>query len=184
MAGKKTISFTLDVDSIENAIRELRQYREDFLDKVERLRDLVAERIREDAENGFQNALVSDVIFGEEAPNDVEVEVKPGDETTTLVIVRGSQALFIEFGAGVYHNANMLGSSLHPWVLDGTFPTYWIGGYGLRKGRRRAWGFYRDGVQDKDHLTVTRGTPAAMPLYKAVQAVVQEMDRLVMEVFG
>ena len=184
MPGKKTISFTLDVDSIENAIRELRLYREDFLDKVKRLRDLIAERIKEDAKSGFQSALVSDVIFGEETPNDVSVEVEPGDETTTIVIVRGSQALFIEFGAGVVHNANMLGSSLHPWVLDGTFPLYWIGGFGQRKGRRRAWGFYRDGIRDKDHVTVTRGTPAAMPLYKAVQAIAQEIDQLVEEVFG
>ena len=184
MPGKKTISFTLDTKSIENAIRELKQYRNDFLDKMERLRDLVAQRIQEDAENGFKNALVSDVIFGEETSNDVEVLLDIGAENETLVIVRGEQALFIEFGAGVVHNANMLGSSLHPWVLDGTFPLYWIGGFGQRKGRRRAWGFYRDGVADRDHLTVTRGTPAAMPLYKAVQAVVQEMDKLVQEVFG
>ena len=182
MPGKKTISFTLDVKSIENAIRELRQYRDDFLEKVERLRDLIAQRIQEDAEHGFQNALVSDVIFGEETPNDVKVELDIGAENESIVIIRGSQALFIEFGAGVYHNANLLGGSLHPWVNDGTFPNYWIGGYGQGKGRRRAWGFYRDGTRDT--LTVTHGTPAAMPLYKAVQAVVQEMDQLVQEVFG
>lgn len=184
MPGKKTISFTLDVKSIENAIRELREYRADFEDKIKRLRELIAERIREDAENGFQNALVSDVIFGEESSNDVTVACEPKGDNISVVICRGEQTLFIEFGAGVSHNANMLGGSLHPWVNDGTFPLYWIGGYGQRKGRRRAWGFYRAGIKDKDHLTVTRGTPAAMPLYKAVQAVVQEMDQLVQEVFG
>lgn len=182
MAAKTIISFALDKRSIENAIWQLQKFRADFMQNVEKLRELIAQRIREDAEDGFQNALVSDVIFGEETPNDVTVEVESGNENMTIVIARGEQTLFIEFGAGVYHNANMLGGSLHPWVTNGTFPNYWIGGFGQRKGRRKAWGFYRDGTRDT--LTVTRGTPAAMPLYKAVRAVVEEMDRLVREVFG
>lgn len=182
MPAKTIISFTLDKASIDNAIWQLQTFRDDFMRKVDRLRDLIAEKISEKADNGFKNAIVSDVIFGEEQENDVTVEWNSSENNVSVVLVKGSKALFIEFGAGVKHNMHVLGSSLHPWVLDGTFPNYKIGMYGKGHGRYEAWGFYRDGTRDT--LTVTRGTPAAMPLYKAVWAIIDEMDKLVQEVFG
>ena len=170
MPGHKTISFTLDAHSIGNAIAELQAYLADFTDKVNRLRKMVAERITWTAEQGFQTAMVSDVIDGDEPVNDVTVTVTH-DETVSVVIASGTQAVFIEFGAGVWHNGPA-GSSPHPW---GAEKGYTIGGYGKGKGKYDVWR-YEGGA--------TFGTPAAMPMYRGWEEARQALDEMVREVFG
>lgn len=169
----KTISFSLDVGSIDKAIAEVIAYRDEFQRKVDRLRQLVAERIRWSAENGFSSAVVSDVIFGQASENDVQVTVED-DGNVTTVIASGKEALFIEFGAGVYHNGPV-GTSPHPWG------TYTIGSYDKGNGAKTAWGY---GKKSEGTLTVTRGTPAAMPMYRGMQDAMNVFDSLVQEVFG
>lgn len=167
----KTISFTLSPSSIGKAIKELQEYRMDFQRKCEKLRQLVGSRIAWSASHGFSTALVSDVVFGPGTANDVQVRVEDSGNTT-VVIAEGSQAIFIEFGAGVYNNGPV-GTSPHPWG------TYTIGSYGKGNGAKNAWGYYSDGG-----ITVTHGTPAAMPMYRGLQDAISVLDDLVREVFG
>ena len=168
----KTISFSLDVGSIDKAIAEVIAYRDEFQRKVDRLRQLVAERIAWSASSGFGTALVSDVVFGAGNESDVEVTVEDNGDVTT-VIADGNEALFIEFGAGVFNNGPV-GTSPHPWG------TYTIGSYGKGNGAKNAWGYRNaDGT-----ITVTRGTPAAMPMYRGMQDAMNAFDSLVQEVFG
>ena len=168
----KTISFSLDVGSIDKAIAEVIAYRDEFQRKVDRLRQLVAERIAWSASRGFSTALVSDVVFGTGNESDVEVTVEDNGDVTT-VIADGNEALFIEFGAGVFNNGPV-GTSPHPWG------TYTIGSYGKGNGAKNAWGYRNaDGT-----ITVTRGTPAAMPMYRGMQDAINVFDSLVQEVFG
>lgn len=173
----KTIAFSLSASSIGQAIHELRAYREDFKQRCEALRRMVAERIRWSAENGFRMAVVSDVIFGQDTPNDVTVTAEDRDNIT-VVIASGTQAIFIEFGAGVYHNGGkgMIGQSPHPWGAERGFA---IGMYGKGHGQRNAWGYTDGGT-----LTVTRGTPAAMPMYRGMQEAILNFASMVREVFG
>lgn len=168
----KTISFSLDAASIDRAIAEVKAFRDDFLQKCNRLRQLVGERIAWSASHGFSTALVSDVIIGQGNSNDVQVTVED-DGSVTTVIADGNEALFIEFGAGVYNNGPA-GTSPHPWG------TYTIGSYGKGNGAKNAWGYRNaDGT-----ITVTRGTPAAMPMYRGMQDAINAFDSLVQEVFG
>ena len=175
----KTISFTLDKASIDKAIREVRQYEEEVKEKTELLRKKVAERIQWSASQGFSTAVVSDVFKGTPpSTNDVTVTVTHGDHIS-IVIADGEQAVFIEYGAGVYHNGGqgMIGSSPHPWVQNGveTRP-FFIGMYGHGKGARNAGNIDRD--------TVTHGTPAAMPMYRGYMEAKNALDEIAREVFG
>lgn len=185
---KTTIAFTLDSKSIENAIRELEAYKTDFLQKCELVRQKVAERIRWSAEQGFSSAIVGDVIgkvagkgklvSAEPPQNDVSVEVKH-DGDVSIVIAKGTQAVFIEYGAGVYHNG-AAGDSPHPWGVQQGFA---IGAYPENgvpsKGVRNVWG-YRDGGD----IILTHGTPAAMPMYRGAEEAIRAIGDIVKEVFG
>jgi hypothetical protein len=55
-----------------------------------------------------------------------------------------------------------------------------IGTYGKGNGAKEVWGYL--GSDGKIHLT--RGTPASMPLYKAVQSVSRDIARIAREVFS
>ena len=183
----KTISFTLDAASIGKAIKELNDYTKDFEQKCKELRKRVAEKIRWSAENGFSQAIVSDVILGDaDLTNDVQVTVSH-DESVSIVMASGTQAVFIEYGAGVYHNGGegMIGLSTHPWVEDGTETRpFFIGMYGDGKGAHNAWGYYKNGVKSQDNVVVTRGTPAAMPMYRGYMEAINTIGELIQEVFG
>ena len=172
----KTISFTLDASSINKAIKELKKYSDDFEQKVIRLRQLIGERIAWSASRGFSTALAADVVMGTPEPVQVEVTVCHPFRNLTCVIAEGDQAVFIEFGAGVYNNG-AAGSSPHPW---GPENGYLIGTYGKGKGKRKTWGYYK---RDQE-VVVTHGTPAAMPMFRGVQDAMRVFDSLVQEVFG
>lgn len=170
----KKISFGLSVVEINRAIRELEQYKRDFVRKVELLRVRVAERLAQKADSGFTGAIVDDLRRGESARlADVKVSVEDNGDVT-LVIASGEDAIWVEFGAGVYHNGSA-GSSPHP---KGTELGFAIGDYGKGYGKRPAWGFYEDG-----ELHITRGTPAKMPMYRAMESVCDEIVSIVREVF-
>lgn len=168
----KTISMTLDTASIDAAIAELNRYRDEFLGKCRRLREMIAERIRWRAEAGFSFAMVNDMVDGSDGTvNDVTVDVTHEDNVS-IVFTHGTQAVFIEFGAGVYHNGPV-GQSPHPW---GAQFGYTIGGYGKGHGKYDVWRIPGGGL--------TYGTPAEMPMYRGMQAAIQAIDEMVREVFG
>lgn len=170
-----TITFSLDTASINRAIKEVERYRDELPQKLKRLREMMAERVAWSASRGFSNALVSDVIKGAEPSSNVQVTVEHGDHVS-IVFAEGEQAVFIEYGAGVYNNG-AAGSSPHPW---GPEFGYYIGGYGQGKGKRNAWGYY----DDSGKVVITRGTPAAMPMYHGLEDAKRVIDDLILEVFG
>lgn len=171
----RTISFTLDTKSIDRAIRDVEKYRDELPQKLARLREMIAERVAWSASRGFSTALVADVVKGSAPPSDVQVTVEHKDRVS-VVFAEGEQAVFIEYGAGVYNNG-AAGSSPHPW---GAEFGYFIGGYGQGKGKRKAWGYY-DG---SGNAVITHGTPAAMPMYHGLQDAIRVIDDLIGEVFG
>lgn len=185
----KVISFTLDSASVRAAIKEFEAYRKDLKEKCVQLRKKIADKIQEIASDLFANAELEDILYGPDGTNDVVVSVTH-DENLSVVIAAGTQAVFIEFGAGVYHNA-AVGSSLHPLVTgsdpdfkaDPIVSTLTIGSYGQGKGAQPAWGFYRD-PGDKNTLVLTRGTKAAMPMYTGAKSAIAMISELVQEVFG
>lgn len=172
--GKKVIRFELTSKSIDKAIHELKRYKQDFMRKVELLRQRIAEQLAKEAESGFNGAIVDDLVKG--SPRIAQVGVTVDDRgTVTAVVASGEDAVWVEFGAGVYHNGSP-GSSPHPHGAELGFT---IGNYGKGNGKKRVWGYYEDG-----ELKLTHGTPATMPMARAAMTVCQDMEKIAREVFG
>lgn len=173
--SKKVIRFGLNTKDINRAIRELQEFKQDFSEKVDTYRKRIAEEIAVNASMLFANSVVDDVIQGSPRRPDVQVTV---DERggISVVVANGEDAVWCEFGAGVYHNGSV-GSSPNPF---GTDLGLTIGSYGKGHGKQSAWGYY-----DEDgNLVITRGTPASMPMYNAVQEVARKSVEIAREVFG
>ena len=177
--GKKTISFGLSEEDIDRAIRELEHYKQEIVKKTELLREKVAQRLADEADQGFAQA-VSDTIIStgglvSELHSNVDVSVD-NRGSVTVVIANGEDAVWIEFGSGVYYNGSP-GTSPHP---SGAELGMTIGGYGLGHGKQSVWGYY-----DETHnLVLTHGAPATMPMSKAITTVLNEISSIAKEVFG
>lgn len=172
--GRKVISFGLSTSEINRAMKELADYKQEILHKTELLREKVAERLADEAKNGFSGAVVDDLTRGGQRFAQVDVSVD-NRGSVTVVVASGEDAVWVEFGAGVYHNGSP-GSSPHP---HGAELGMTIGGFGKGNGKKEVWGFYEDG-----ELKLTRGTPARMPMALAVTTVCNDIQSIAKEVFG
>ena len=173
--SKKTIRFGLGVTDINRAIREVNKFKQDFRNKVDTYRKRIAEELAVQASLNFGNAVVDDVIYGSPRRPDVAVTVSERG-SISVVVAEGEDAVWCEFGAGVYHNGSV-GSSPNPYGNDLGFT---IGSYGKGYGKKQAWGYY----DESGELVITRGTPASMPLYNAAQEVMRKAIEIAKEVFG
>lgn len=171
----KIIRMSLDPESINAAIVELKHYKREIMDKIEELRNRVAYFIAKDASAVFNTAVADDLIGEGAAIGGVDVHVEDNGNVT-LVIASGEDAVFMEFGAGVYNNG-AVGSSPNPL---GAGLGYTIGSYGKGNGAKEVWG-YR-GQDGEIHLT--HGTPASMPMYRAMMSVVNDIVKIAREVFS
>ena len=171
--SKKVIRFGLNTKDIDRAIKELEQYKRDFQMKVETYRKRIAEEIAGSASLNFGSAVIDDRVRG--GPRKPEVKVRVDDRGNIAVVVAdGEDAVWCEFGAGVYHNGSV-GSSPHP---KGAELGFTIGNYGCGFGRRKVWGYYDNGP-----LVLTHGTPASMPMYNAAQEVMKKAIEIAREVW-
>lgn len=172
--AKRTIKIELSEQGIDRAIREMAQYKANFAKKVEFLREKVADRLAGNAQSGFNGAVVDDLIKREQKFAQVKVSVN-NRGNLSVVVAEGEDAVWVEFGAGVHHNSSP-GSSPHP---NGAELGFTIGNFGKGNGKKEAWGYYEEG-----ELKLTRGTPATMPMYRAVQTVCDDIQSIAKEVFG
>jgi hypothetical protein len=147
-----------------------------MLSKMDKYRKRLAEEIVKEAEIGFGTSMVDDIIKGG-TPHKAEVSVTFTDSGDISVIVaNGKDAVWCEFGSGVYHNGSV-GSSPNPY---GSELGLTIGSYGDGKGQQTAWGYY----DENKEIVITRGTPATMPMYRACISVANKAITIAREVFG
>ena len=164
--SKKIIQCTLDKQDIDRAIKELKAYKQEFLKKEKQLLEGLANLGVREASVRFTTAMY-------DGTNDVSVSL----ETTKngyVIVAKGQAVAFIEFGAGVYHNTGEPYPNPRPEGIVG------IGEYGKGKGKQKAWGY----KNENDELVVTRGNPAAMPMWYASEEMKNSVLRLAREVFG
>lgn len=174
--SKKIISVELSEAGIDEALKEIERYKQDVLRKEKLLRQRVAEVLEAEAQSGFNSAIADDLTDSSGGPQYGKVDVVTNNRgDVTVVVANGEDAVWIEFGAGVYHNGPV-GSSPNPY---GQRLGFTIGGFGKGNGRKELWGFYENG-----ELKLTHGTPAAMPMAKAVTTLCNELPRIAREVFG
>lgn len=153
--------------SLRNAANKVRAYKNRVIaNNREFLKDLAVTGM--DEAGNYLTVIASDYIPPDFTTYDPHVygDGSKGAMSTTLRL-KGEQAAFVEFGAGVHYNGNPHGSP-HPWGVELGFT---IGDYGLHQGLKDGWwhaGHYY------------HGTPAAMPLYHASIAMKQNARVLAM----
>jgi hypothetical protein len=164
--ARKIIKTDLSVAGIENAIAELKVFR-DSLDvrKDKLLEELASIGVRE-ASVRFTTAMYDGV-------NDSSVTLE-AIANGYCIKAEGNAVAFIEFGAGVYHNPGEPYPDPRPAGIVG------IGQYGMGRGRRQAWGF----LDDTGNLVITHGNPAAMPMWYASEEMRGKILKIAKEVFG
>lgn len=170
----KVIKIGLNTKDIDRAIREVEKYKQDLQQKINIFRQRLADELAKDAQLGFDSALMDDLVKGGMRRPDVTVMPPEDNGNVTVVIAKGKDAIFVEFGAGVYHNGPV-GSSSHP---KGAELGYTIGSYGKGYGKGKAWGYRENG-----ELKITRGTPTAMPMYNAMKSVIAKANTIAREVW-
>ena len=163
---RTVINLNLSATSIDNAIKTLDAFKKDLREKEEKLMKALGEI-------GVQEASVRFTTAMYDGTNDVSVKL---DTTKNgyAIIAEGKAVAFIEFGAGVYHNTGEPYPNPRPTGIVG------IGEYGKGYGKRKAWG-YRD---ENDELVITRGNPAAMPMWYASEEMKNSITKIVREVWG
>lgn len=156
----------LSGSSIDNAIKELKAFRESIEQKMDKLLEELANIGVREASVRFTTAMYDGV-------NDSSVTLEPITDGYCIK-AEGKAVAFIEFGAGVYHNPGEPYPNPRPDGIVG------IGEYGKGYGKRQAWGF-RD---ESGELVITHGNPAAMPMWYASEEMRNKITKIAREVFG
>jgi hypothetical protein len=156
----------LSASSIDDAIKELKAFR----DSLERKKDRLLEEL---AKIGVREASVRFTTAMYDGNNDSHVTLEPNIKGYAIV-ARGHAVAFIEFGSGVYHNSGEPYPNPRPAGIVG------IGEYGKGYGKRQAWGF----KDDSGDLVITHGNPAAMPMWYASEEMRSKILKIAQEVFG
>lgn len=170
--AKKTIRISLSEKSIKNALKELDRHRQE-------LRDRNIEFLQKLAEAGIPviNHNIASALGDSNKNHNTYIKLLSfGTEAQAKLVCEGRDILFIEFGAGVHYNGSA-GGSPHP---KGQEMGYTIGSYGKGQGKNDFWFFYAD----TGEAVMSRGTEAAMPMYKASIEVIQKVRSIASEVFG
>ena len=127
MAKKTVINVTLSEHGIDAAIKEVKAYKRTMYGKMQRL---ITAMCKEG--EAYAIAHVTHIDTGETVGS-----IHGYRKGNSGVIVAGGQAIWLEFGTGVYWNGNPNGSP-HP---DGERLGFRIGEYGEQHGLNQGW-FY------------------------------------------
>lgn len=156
----KNIKITLDPNSVDKAIAELKDYRK-------RLEDRLKILIGQLTQDGVEIARIQ-VTASQGDSKDAFVDYvvdSSGEIIKASIFLQGSDALFIEFGAGIHYN----NGNAHPKAAEfgygvGTYPSEHPPNRAINPG----YWWYK-GEDDAKHLSL--GTEATMPIYHAGQTI-------------
>lgn len=184
----KNIYFGLSESSIDRAIKELQEYKTEFDKKCKVFRHAVAERVKQYADAEYANTWYNDLVIGGKQSVYIPTYVEETDEAS-IVVAEGLAAVFIEFGAGIHHNGGkgMLWRSPHPWGMElkatiGSFPDRALI---PSQGQYDTWGgIGRKGSSGVGSTPETYGTQAQMPLYKAWNYAMADIEDIAKEIFN
>ena len=162
----KVIKMSLSSKSLDQALKELRAYRDSIETRKQELVEELANIGLNEAQVRFTSAMYDGV-------NDSEVTLKT-IENGYQIVAEGKAVAFIEFGTGVYYNPTEPYPKTRPDGIVG------IGEYGKGYGKRQAWGF----KNESGDLVITHGNPAAMPMWYASEEMRNSILTIARRVFG
>lgn len=180
MATKLTLD--LMQGNFDEVLDGIEKYEKWLNAKCTELSEKVAERIQKQAR--LYAALCTwyarDIKGGTDVfyKANIDITVSPGENGIFLVIANGQDAVWAEFGTGVYYNSPV-GTSPNP-LVENTKPSLTIGSWG-KNGGKELWTYTEE--NDKRPLR-THGIEATMPLYNAQKDISFEIGNIAREVFG
>ena len=165
----------------------------DRINKIQRATDetYIKKILRKLSQHGYNDVRVTydSAEFDGKIP-DVDVKIEWEDDNKVAIKVSGTDALFLEFGTGVYYNT----PRDYPQIeLD---PRFSIGGYGKHRGLQNQWYYPAEnnpngtphiyttkrGKTVFDKYNVTHGTPAAKGLYYGMKTMKDEVIDIIRSV--
>lgn len=168
----KTIHIDLSSrSSVSNAINELNNIKKEWQRKTNLCSEMIAAALADEIQKNLDAIPFTDDI------KDVKTHsVVPKNTVLTAtavgnrIVISGEEVAFVEFGAGIYHNAG----ANNPLSESVSFDTA-IGSYGKGNGNKKYWFIA--------HNLISCGTPAYMPIYNAIEAIKPQIPTLVRQVF-
>lgn len=172
MAKKKKIKMNLSVSSVENAIKQIEEYKQSLDSKTRLLMEELGKIGIEKIESAMTN------ITGDSSPEHYAyVKLNSfGSYARATIILQGKDIAFIEFGAGINYNGAV--GSGHGF---GEKLGYTIGSYGKGQGANESWTYFDE---EQGRFRTSKGTKAAMPMYTADEWIRKELIRIAKKVFG
>ena len=161
-----------DANSVRNAIAELKEVRAEWLRKCNLLCETVAAMLADEIERNLSEIPFTDDIKDIGSHQAVERFPMFGVEARgNTVVVAGAEIAFVEFGAGAYYNGT---GSNNPLATEVSFDTT-TGSYGKGQGNNKYWFIA--------HNLISCGTPAYMPVYRAIEAVKPQIPTIARGIF-
>lgn len=176
------MAFEFKFDNLETVIAQIEQQKEDLKNKERIALERVCQRLITLIQL-YSNGAVSDELYQEQRSKGVSTYIPATEYSggfqcsyvvnkhSATVTVVDKDLFFIEFGAGKYANG------FNPLKDEISMPTG-RGTYGLGLGRLDRWHF-----TDSRGRLMAKGTPATMPIFKAIEQVKTEIPTICKGVF-
>lgn len=173
MGKKKTIKMNLSVSSVENAIKQIEEYKQSLIIKTRQIIEELGKIGIQTIDQRMAN------VQGDSNPNHYAfVKVNSfGAFSRATIILQGQDIAFIEFGSGIHYNG-AAGSSPHQ---KGQQMGYTIGSYGKGQGKNDSWVYFNE---EHGRYETSYGTKAAMPMYNAEVEIMKGVKSVAKKVFG
>lgn len=168
----KTIHIeALDIVSVDHAIDELREVKREWQRKANVVCEVVAAMLADEIDKNLHQITLTDDLINVKTHQPVNIkEINVAQAIGNRVLIQGTSVVFVEFGAGIYHNPsvnNPLSESVH-------FETS-IGSFGKGQGNQKYW-FVA-------HNLISFGTPAYMPIHNAIETIKPQIPQIVREIY-
>ena len=170
--ANKPIKITLSHNSIQDAIKQLKEYQNGLKSKNE----LFVKRLSELGIPVIDQNIAAAQGDSDKNHNTYIKINRFGDYAQATLVCEGKSLSYIEFGAGIHYNTPA-GASPHP---KGQELGYTIGSYGQGKGKNDSWTYY----SGSGEWVRSYGTEATMPVYKASVEIMQNIRKIAKEVFS
>lgn len=173
---KRVIKVKLTSAGIDQAIKELEDYKKWLVTKTKEFLQALADEGAEIANAKFGQAVY-------DGTNDVKCSVEERGEFKVAVVAIGGATLFIEFGTGVKYPDNHPEAGKHGMVR---------GEYGYRLGRlEKGWRYTGDPGSHGEVITEgkhagevhTYGNPANMSMYQTVRELEEKFEEIARRVY-
>ena len=174
--SKRVLHVGLNAQSIDQAVKELQNYKKWLVDKTKEFLTALGEEGVQIASAKFENAQY-------DGTNDVSVSVEEREDNKVAIVAVGNSVLFIEFGTGVRYDDNHPEAAVNGMIR---------GDYGYKLGRlEKGWRYSGDPGTNGEIITEgkhsgeihTYGNPANMSMYLTIRELEDKFAEIARRVY-